>query len=139
MSLIACFFRRAAMSDSARRGTRGEKLARTYLRRNRYRVLRRNLRTPLGEADIVALAPDRRTIVIVEVKTRAVSTGLASPGERAITHAKKQRLIRLTQLIARKNNWLDRPLRIDVIAIDEPDSGKPVIRHHPRAVTLRDR
>lgn len=139
MRFAVRLFRRAPRSDSARRGVRGEKLARKHLRRNRYRILERNLRTPFGEADIVALAPDHKTIVIVEVKTRAVSQGLPSNGERAITRAKKQRLIRVTQLIARKRNWLDRPLRIDVIAIDEPDSGKPVIRHHQRAVTLRDR
>lgn len=125
---------------SARRGSRGEKLARKHLRRSRYRILGRNVRTPAGEADIVALAPDKKTIVIVEVKTRALSRGrLPASGERAITADKKRRLIRVTRLIALQRNWADRPLRIDVIAIDEPATGRPVIRHHQQAVTLRDR
>jgi len=125
--------------DTAARGIRGERLARKHLRKQRYRILARNFQTRAGEADIVALAPDRKTIVVVEVKTRAISSGLPSTGERAITREKKQRLIRVTHLIAQERRWLDRPLRIDVIAIDEQPGVKPVIRHHERAVTLKDR
>lgn len=137
--LLTRLFRPASLPDSALRGIRGERLARRHLRRKRYRILARNLHTPAGEADIVALAPDRKTIVVVEVKTRAVSDGLSSPGERAITRDKKRRLLRVTSMIARRKNWLDRPLRIDVIAIDERPGARPVIRHHERAVTLKDR
>lgn len=125
--------------ETARRGDRGERLARRHLRRKGYRILARNLRVAPGEADIVALAPDRRTIVVVEVKTRSVSPGLPTRGERAITREKKRRMIRVALVIARKRGWSDRPLRIDIVAIDESEGDKPVIRHHEAAVTLKDR
>ena len=53
-------------------GPRGEQAAAKYLKRSRYRILARNLRSRMDEIDILAEAPDRRTIVIVEVKARRV-------------------------------------------------------------------
>lgn len=130
---------RDASPATARLGRRGESLACKHLRRRRYRIIDRNVRTPAGEADIVALAPDRRTIVVVEVKARTLSGGFPAAGERAITRDKKRRLIVVTMQIARRRGWTDRPLRIDVIAIEQDGRNAPVIRHHERAVTLRDR
>jgi putative endonuclease len=52
-----------------RLGTRGEKLAGRFLRRNGYKILYRNFRGRTGgEIDIVCR--DRDTLVFVEVKTR---------------------------------------------------------------------
>ena len=50
-------------------GQYGEYLAGRFLRRHGYRIIARNLRTRFGEVDLVALTPDRGTLVIVEVKT----------------------------------------------------------------------
>lgn len=130
---------REASPASARLGRRGESLACRHLRRRRYKIIARNVRTPAGEADIIAMAPDRRTIVVVEVKTRTLSGGFPAAGERAITREKKRRLIAVTMQIARGRGWADRPLRIDVIVIEQDGRNAPVIRHHERAVTLRDR
>lgn len=133
----------------ARRGPRplgamGEDLAARHLRRHRYRILARNLRIGPGEADLVALAPDRRTIVIVEVKTRLTGPGHPPP-EGSITQRKRTTLLGVARAVARKGGWTDRPLRIDVIAIDwpaEPDRptvparrAQPTLRHHENAVT----
>lgn len=137
--LLARWFTREAPPASARLGRKGEALACRHLRKRRYRVLARNVRTARGEADIVALAPDRRTIVVVEVKARTRSANLPSTGERAISAEKKRRLIAVAQEIARRRRWQDRPLRIDVVAIDQAVGQRPVIRHHERAVTLNDR
>lgn len=49
-------------------GKRGELLAADYLRKQGYRLLDTNLRTRLGEVDIVAM--DKQTLVFVEVRTR---------------------------------------------------------------------
>jgi hypothetical protein len=51
----------------ARLGQRGELLAARYLETQGYRILSRNVNTPSGEIDIVALDGD--TLVIVEVRT----------------------------------------------------------------------
>lgn len=55
--------------EHLRLGTRGEKLACQFLRRNGYKILYRNFRGRTGgEIDIVCR--DRDTLVFVEVKTR---------------------------------------------------------------------
>ena len=56
-----------------RAGRAGEVLAELYLRLKGYRILARRFRHPLGEVDLLALAPrssDFPTLVAVEVKRR---------------------------------------------------------------------
>ena len=119
-----------------RLGARGERLAGKYLRRQGYRVLQRNARLRLGEADLVCESPDRRDIVICEVKTRLRGSGRSPQGEaiapEASVHARKRRkLAAIARVIARANGWQNRPVRIDVIAIDWPaGGGRPTVRHH---------
>ena len=73
-------------------GRRGERRAARFLRRRGYRILHRNLTIGRDEADLVALDPDGRTIVIVEVKTR--SSDYLAP-EVKINRDKQYRLARL--------------------------------------------
>lgn len=113
-------------------GRRGEDLALQCLARAGLRCVERNIRLGDGEIDLICEGPEG-TIVFVEVKTR---TGDDYPGELAITRAKKARLIRLAQRLARRRRWLDRRLRIDVVVIVWPPQGRPLVRHHPSAVTL---
>ena len=63
-------------------GARGERVAAKWLKKQRYKVIGRNVHVGVGEADIVCVAPDRRTIVIVEVKAR-VRTEHRRPATRA--------------------------------------------------------
>ncbi len=49
-------------------GKQGEKLAEQYLKKQGYKLLKRNYTTPYGEADLVFL--DGEEVVFVEVKTR---------------------------------------------------------------------
>ncbi len=117
-------------------GGAGERLAAGRLRKKGYRVLARNLRIAGGELDLVTLAPDRTTIVFVEVKTRRVVDGRASPPpEASITAKKRANLLALAQRVSSRHGWSDRPLRIDVVAIDWPARGKPAVRHYENAVT----
>ena len=53
-------------------GKKGEKLVEKYLLDRGYKLLRRNYRTPFGEADLVMQDGDE--IVFVEVKTRTSDT-----------------------------------------------------------------
>jgi Holliday junction resolvase-like predicted endonuclease len=103
-------------------------------------VLGRNVRVRVGEADLVCLAPDRSTIVVVEVKTRRRGAersvlGELMPPEASVHQHKRGKLIAVARSLARANHWEDRPVRIDVVAVEWPDrGGKPTLRHHTNAV-----
>ena len=67
-------------------GAKGEKLVAEYLEKKGCKILKKNYRTPFGEADIVALDGDE--IAFVEVKTRT-SDKYGTPAEAVV---KKKRL-----------------------------------------------
>jgi len=132
-------FRRSPSRASGRRdplGPAGERAAARLLKKSGYRVLHRNLVVPAGEADLICLDPDGRTIVIVEVKTRRLDASGEStrPPEANITGTKQRKLRTITRLAARQEGWQRRPLRIDVVAVDWPPKGKPRLRHYRDAV-----
>lgn len=110
-------------------GLRGERLAAKWLERHGYEILERNRTVADDEADLVALDPDGKTIVIVEVKSRI---GGIAP-EQAVTPTKQFRLSRLASRLQRLPRYKDRPLRFDAVAVTWPESGKPVVRHIPGA------
>jgi len=110
-------------------GTRGEFLAERHLRRQGYRILGRNLVTPVGEVDLLAELAEPATIVLVEVKTRREGDR-SLPGEASVGAAKRRRLARIAEHLVRANGWEDRLVRIDVIAIDLPSArGRAGLRH----------
>lgn len=128
--------------DDRTTGRVGERLAARHMRTQGYRVIGRNVRLRVGEADIVCEAPDRRTIVIVEVKTRVRRTGLSAAGaavgpEGNVGMHKQHKLRQVAESLARLNDWQNRPIRIDVIAVefdaDDPRSS-PTLRHLEDAV-----
>ena len=53
-------------------GRKGEKLAEKFLKEKGYTLLKRNFRTPFGEADLIMQDGDE--IVFIEVKTRTSET-----------------------------------------------------------------
>lgn len=117
-------------------GVAGERLAARRLRKKGYRVLARNVRATGGELDLVTLAPDRNTLVFVEVKTRRIVDRRPSPPpEASITAKKRATLIALARRVSRAQGWDGRPVRIDVVAIDWPEHGEPDVRHYENAVT----
>lgn len=124
-------------------GRTGESAAARYLTKLDYRIIARNAVTKVGEADVIALAPDRQTVVLVEVKTRirAAPDSMNPAPELSVTAKKRRTLIRIAHLLRKLNNWTDRCIRIDVIAI-EFDSAAPdspmQLRHHEAAVARID-
>lgn len=111
-------------------GEAGERAAARFLKDRGYRIVERNLHAGKDEADIVAIAPDRRTLVIVEVKTRRDD---AITPEEQINHRKRRRLTRLAQRLQQRAAFRDRPIRFDVIAVVWPENSQPAIRHHEAA------
>jgi len=120
-------------------GPRGERAAARHLRRRGYRVIGRNVHVKAGEADLVCLDPARTSVVVVEVKTRRRvegqhPTSAATPPEASVGEKKRRKLVQVTRSLAKLNRW--QRTRIDVVAIEWPERGKPIIRHIENAVTV---
>ena len=132
--MTAALFKRlfAIRGRSQSVAARGERAAKRYLSKKGYRILARNLRNRFGEIDLLVEAPDRRTIVIVEVKAAAHRIETLPP-EAHVTAAKQRKLTALAVQIARRYRLTDRPLRFDVIAVDFDTPNNPTLRHHQGA------
>lgn len=128
------FWRTSPLSPSSQRtlniGEQGEARAEMYLKGLGYQILARNLRTRLGEIDLLAL--EGETIVFIEVKTRK-SDARGRP-EEAIHPRKQKQLSRVAMALLKSRGWLHRQSRIDVITITgEPESPECELRHYRHA------
>jgi len=94
-------------------GAWGEEQAALYLLKNGYRILERNLRTPVGEIDLIC--QKRKLLVFVEVKTRR-SHDFGWPQE-AVGRNKKRHLIRTAQWYLAQHNCRGMDMQFDVISI----------------------
>lgn len=95
-------------------GQKGEDLAFAFLKRNGYKILEKNFKSPLGEIDIIAR--EGRTIVFVEVKARS---SLEFGSAKGAVDWKKQRKLSLLALdYLKKKALLDQAARFDVVAIE---------------------
>ena len=111
-------------------GSRSERAAVRYLRRQGFRVVGRNYTCAHGEIDVVAV--EGGTVVFVEVR----STGTADVERTAasVDDAKQERLTRLALHFLQKHRLLDRPARFDVLVVSWPaDQREPLILHHRQA------
>jgi putative endonuclease len=108
-------------------GDYGERLACRYLLAQGLTILDRNWRCVRGEIDVVAV--DGRELVVCEVKTRTTEA-YGAPFE-AVTWSKQRRLRRLAGLWRDDHTDLARglALRIDVISILRPPSGRAHLEH----------
>lgn len=123
--------RRAARRPTRPAGQAGEEIAARFLERHGFRILARNLRSRLGEIDLIAR--DGGTLVFVEVKARR-GPG-SEPPQVAVDARKRLRLARLAlHYLARQ--WLaDLACRFDVVAVTlEPDGDAASrVEHFPGA------
>lgn len=111
-------------------GERGEAAAGRYLRRSGYVIVARGSRTRTGEIDIVAV--EGRTIVFVEVKTRA-GHAAGHPVD-AVDADKQAQLTRLALAFLRRHGLLEHRARFDVVAVTWPaNQRQPVIEHFKNA------
>ncbi len=74
-------------------GKRGERLVEDYLKKQGCKILKRNYRTPFGEADLIV--EDGEEIAFVEVKTRK-SFSYGTPAE-AVGKNKQQRYRKIAE------------------------------------------
>jgi putative endonuclease len=109
-------------------GRAGETAAARYLEGRGLVILERNLRSRLGEIDL--LARDGQTLVFVEVKARRGPAG--DPPEAAVDARKRARLSRLAvgYLAARRPD--ERSCRFDVVGVSFDETGEITGTRHIR-------
>ena len=109
-------------------GDRGENVAARYLRNQGFTIIVRNFRCEMGEVDIIAR--DGKTLVFVEVKTRAYDD--PTPEEQVNT-VKQHQVTKAAKLYLSRYGVPQPPARFDVVAIVWPNGQDPIIRHTPDA------
>ena len=102
-------------------GKLGEKTAQKFLKKRGYRIRETGFRCPRGEIDIIAQRKDY--LVFVEVRTKS-NLDFGTP-EESITQAKKKKLVALALTYTSTHQNLPSLWRIDVVAIELDDKGKP--------------
>ena len=122
--------KRKLLADRKLLGRWGEKHCRGFLKRKGLKTLTRNFSCKTGEIDLIMIDTDR-TIVFIEVKTRADET--FNSVESSITAPKKARLVRTARYFLATHNIDDRPLRFDIVTIVLGQKGRPQIRHYQNA------
>lgn len=114
-------------------GRQGERLAEKYLKALGYKTIARNLRTRLGEIDLLMLAPDGRTIVFVEVKTARADRKSNVPPEHRVGKHKQTKIAQLAARLIARHKLTGRPIRFDVVGVDLHEDRDADIRHYPAA------
>lgn len=110
-------------------GQRGEIAAARYLERMGYEIIDRNWSCPAGEADIVAR--DMDYLVFVEVKTRT-SIDKGFPSE-AVDAEKRARYEKIAAWYVRDYEFVDIPVRFDVVALLVVSEDRALIKHFVNA------
>lgn len=108
------------MNDKLTLGQWGEQEAVRFLRKAGYRILERNVRTPLGEIDIVARHGG--VLTFIEVRTRHGANGISRALE-SVDSRKQGRLNRLALWYLKKKNLFGRRARFDVVAVCRDGKG----------------
>ena len=96
-------------------GQAGEKAAAALLRREGFRIIERNFRTPLGEIDVIAEEDD--VLCFIEVKTRK-SGAYGVPAE-VITPRKQHQIAKVAAVYMSRNYPEGRTCRFDVVTVTE--------------------
>lgn len=112
-------------------GAWGEEQAARFLRKQGAKILERNLRTPVGEIDIIARL--KKQLLFVEVKTRS-GLQYGSPAE-AVGPRKQQQIIRTAQWYLQQSSQKGLQPRFDVISVLRRDDSAE-ITHLPNAFEL---
>lgn len=116
----------ATLHSSVARGRAAEDVAAGYLEGRGWTVIARNLRTPVGELDLVC--QEDRTTVVVEVKGR--SSRLFGEALESIGPRKEQRLRAAVAWWMAEEGGVRRGVRFDVIVVClDGDGGVRSLTH----------
>lgn len=121
------------MRDPRRRlGDEGEGRAEAYLRQQGFRILGRNVRSPLGELDLVA--DDQGVLVFVEVKRRR--TGTFGGAIEAVDARKRAKVIQLAAQYLAQHRIRNCACRFDVVLIQDDAESAEAVQHITNAFDL---
>ncbi|MBI4687390.1 MAG: YraN family protein [Nitrospirae bacterium] len=95
-----------------RLGREGEELAIKFLKKNGYKIIEQNYKTPLGEIDIIA--KDGETLTFIEVKARE-SLQFGQPFE-AVNYTKRKKITKVALSYIKKLKEVP-PCRFDVMSV----------------------
>lgn len=115
-------------------GQASESLAEQLLCAKGYRILDRNVRTFIGELDLVA--EDRGVVVFVEVKGRA--TKAFGGALLAVNHRKRAKLAKLAGQYLARRHWSDKVCRFDVVLVHGRPSTQGHIEHIQNAFDVTE-
>ena len=110
-------------------GRRGENAAARYLEHIGYEIIDRNWTCPAGEVDIVAR--DMDYLVFCEVKTRT-SLRRGFPSE-AVDAEKRSRYEKIAGWYLRESEYVNVPVRFDIIALMVVAEDRALIKHYVNA------
>lgn len=94
-------------------GREGEDAAVTFLKKNGYKIVRRNYRSRLGEVDIIAR--DGSTTCFIEVKTRA--SDFLGPPELSVTETKQHQIAKAALGYLKTHALKNEKCRFDVVSV----------------------
>ena len=106
-------------------GQEGEATAERYLRHKGYRILEKNLRSSLGELDLVA--EDGQVLGFVEVKARR--TEEFGGAVHAVHRRKQEKLIQLASQYLARHHMSKRICRFDVILLQGTEASLSQVEH----------
>ncbi|HEV8540715.1 MAG TPA: YraN family protein [Nitrospiraceae bacterium] len=108
-------------------GREGESEAERFLRRRGYKILDRNVRSPLGELDLIAQMEG--VLIFVEVKARRTAAHGGAPY--AVGVRKQAKLIRLASQYLARRRIRNRICRFDVVlctgGTDKPEAVEHIV------------
>ena len=115
-------------------GIKGEDAAARYLTRSGFEIVDKNVRTRVGEIDLIAR--DGKTLVFVEVKSlRDQIEG--DPPQAAVNTRKQNRLGKLAAGYLKAKRIRQTPCRFDVVSVIFNEEGAvKAIRHIPNAFSV---
>ncbi|MDR0879834.1 MAG: YraN family protein [Clostridioides sp.] len=95
------------------KGILGERVATEYLIKNGAEILEKNYKNNFGEIDIIANMDEK--LVFVEVKSRT-NLHFGYPAE-AVDLKKRHKIIKIAKYYISEHNYMDMPVRFDVIEV----------------------
>ncbi|MFA5562079.1 MAG: YraN family protein [Eubacteriales bacterium] len=116
-------------TNKQRTGRFGEDAAVSFLRKNGYRILRRNFKALGHEIDIIAENKD--VLAFIEVKTRRTDPAGPMPFGRpaAAVSTEQQRHIILAARCYLAAHPTSKPCRLDIIEVYADPQAPPLIKH----------
>lgn len=119
-------------------GDLGEKMAKKYLEKHKYKIIDQNYSKKWGEIDLIAKSPENE-LVFVEIKTRERHNNNSNfLPEDSVNFSKQQKIIKTAYTFLYENKYSDETeWRIDIMAIEiNSTSRQAKIRHLKNAIEM---